>query len=97
MIGEPATFTATVAFLASEANGIPGGTVQFFADGNPAADPVRLDATGRAKWTTTALVLDAHQISATYLVPAGSAGLLPSSSAPEVHTVTPLWSNDPHE
>ncbi|MGH9423407.1 MAG: Ig-like domain-containing protein, partial [Thermoanaerobaculia bacterium] len=95
MIGEPVTFTATVAFLSSEANGIPAGAVRFFVDGNSAGEPVKLDATGRAKWTTTALTLDAHQISATYIVPAESAGLLPSSSAPEGHTVTPLWSNDP--
>jgi hypothetical protein len=95
MIGAPVTFTAMVALLASEAKGAPAGAVQFSVDGTPAGDPVRLDANGRATWTTPALTLGARQIAATYLVPANVAGSLPSDSATEIHTVTPWWSGPP--
>lgn len=94
IIGSPVTFTALVSFLASEANGAPAGAVQFFVDAKPAGDPVELDATGRAKWTTTSLSLDDHQIEATYVVSPKSSGLLPSSSGTVIHKVVPWWSND---
>lgn len=95
VIGLPVTFTAAVSFLASDAKGVPTGAVQFVIDGKPVGDPVKLDANGRAKWTTLALSLDVHQIAATYLVPAKSAEFLPSSSMTEIHTVTPWWADTP--
>jgi hypothetical protein len=85
-LGTPVTFTATVTLLSRETRRVPTGAVQFLVDGNRAGEPVKLDASGRAKWTTTSLRIDAHQISAIYM-PGEPAGLLPSSAV-ETHTVT---------
>jgi hypothetical protein len=94
MVGSPVTFTAMVAFLASEAKGSPAGTVQFSIDGKRAGDLVKLDTSGRAIWTTPALALDVHQVEATYVVSPKPSGLLPSSSGTIVHKIVPWWSND---
>lgn len=88
-LGSPVTFTASVSLLASDAP-VFAGAVQFTVDGARAGDPVRLDDGGRAKWTTTSLPLNTHQIAAIYLG-AEAAGMLPSSSATLPHTVSRIW------
>ncbi|MGV8977832.1 MAG: Ig-like domain repeat protein [Cellulomonas sp.] len=75
--GESVTFTARV-------NRVAGGSVQFALDGSPIGAPVVLDATGRARMTTSVLAVGSHTVSAAYL---GSADRLPSSSAPVNQTV----------
>jgi hypothetical protein len=75
--GKPATFTATVALIA--ANGKPAGSVQFFVDGRRSGDPVRVNARGDAKLTTTALKPGAHVVTATYTPTQGTVFLASSS------------------
>ena len=50
---QPVTFTATVAANAP-GGGTPTGQVQFSIDGDPAGNPVNLDANGQATFTTDA-------------------------------------------
>jgi acetyl esterase/lipase len=75
---QPVTFTATV----SSPNGVPTGTVTFFAD------EVTIESSplqnGTASVTTKTLTPGAHNITATF---AGSDAFAASSSAPLVHTV----------
>jgi hypothetical protein len=71
--GQTVALTAAVA----GAGATPRGTVTFY-DGAKALGPATLDATGHAGFTTSALTLGVHSLSATY---AGSALYAPSTSA----------------
>lgn len=87
--GESVTFTATVApTLSRSGQGTPSGAVQFVVDGGKVGNPVALDSTGRAAWSTSSLQAGKHQIVAQY-IPSGFGGLLflASSSPEESHTV----------
>ena len=85
--GESVTFTATVAPTPSRGGGAPAGTVQFILDGGKVGDPVTLDSSGRALWSTSSLPAGKHQVVAKY-VPSGFGGLFLASSSPEEsHTV----------
>ena len=83
--GKPVTFTATVAATDPIGSGIPTGTVQFSIDSVAVGSPVLLDAAGKATFTTSALAIGTHTVSADY---AGQNYFLASSSAPINHTVT---------
>lgn len=87
--GESVTFTATVApTLSRSGQGTPSGAVQFVVDGGKVGNPVALDSTGRATWSTSSLQAGKHQVVAQY-IPSGFGGLLflASSSPEESHTV----------
>ena len=86
--GAPVTFTATVAPATAEGRGVPTGTVQFTADGSKAGNPVKLDAKGRARWTTAALAVGTHPVAARY-APQRNSVFLASSSGDQPHTVRP--------
>jgi len=64
LVGEPVTFTATV----TTTGGVPvtAGTVTFTDAEAPLAEPVAIDAQGRASLTTNTLTAGRHQIAATY-------------------------------
>ncbi|HYF79316.1 MAG TPA: Ig-like domain repeat protein, partial [Symbiobacteriaceae bacterium] len=62
--GQPVTFTATV--TPAIASGIPGGTVTFKEGATVLAADVVLDASGRAQFTTDALTVGSHTITAVY-------------------------------
>jgi uncharacterized repeat protein (TIGR01451 family) len=80
--GEAATLTATVAAVAP-GGGVPAGTVSF-SDGGAALGTATLDGAGRATFTTRALAIGAHALTATY---AGGARHLGATSAPAALTV----------
>ena len=61
--GTPATFTATITGVAGAA--FPGGTVQFYSDGNPLDAPASV-VNGVASLSTTDLAAGSHTITATY-------------------------------
>ena len=63
-IGQNVTFTATVT-APSGGGVIPDGTITFF-DGNTILVNKTLDATGAATYSTAALTVGAHSITATY-------------------------------
>ena len=63
VFGQPVTFTATVT---TAGLGTPTGNVQFFEDGNPIGSPVALNASGQAQFTTSALPVGSHVITANY-------------------------------
>lgn len=88
-VGEPVTFTATVAKAAARGSGVPNGTVQFLLDGSTAGAPVKLDSNGRATWKTSSLKAGNHMVSARY-APARNSVFLASSSFNKTHTVTGL-------
>jgi len=73
-VGNPVTFTATVA--ASTGAAIPTGLVAF-TDRSTLLGVVTLDSTGHATFTTSALTVDLHLIRAVYV---GSTGFLDSRS-----------------
>ncbi len=78
VFGRSVTFTARVTPLAAT------GTVQFRIDGADVAGPVTLDATGRARFTTNALTVGTHTVTASY---AGNTDYRPSTSATFTGTV----------
>ncbi len=87
VVGQPVTFTATVAPAAAQ--GAPTGTVTFFIDGIGHAAPVVPSAgglTGTATYTTTFPTAGAHGVVALY---SGDASFAPSVSISLVQTVTP--------
>jgi hypothetical protein len=86
-VGEPVTFTATVARTAAGGSGVPTGTVQFVLDGSKVGAPIKLDSSSRATWTTSSLKAGNHQVAAGY-IPARNSVFLASSSLNEPHTVT---------
>ncbi|HET9765747.1 MAG TPA: Ig-like domain repeat protein [Thermoanaerobaculia bacterium] len=85
--GEPVTFIATVARRTPRLTGSPTGAVQFTVDGQKTGEPVRLDARGRAVWTTTSLKPGTHKVAAIY-IPTSKSVFLPSNSPDEPHLVT---------
>ncbi len=60
--GQQVTFTATV----TSTSGIPAGTVRFTIDGTPVGTRVTLSGLGTATYTTNALALGSHNVTATY-------------------------------
>jgi Big-like domain-containing protein/beta-propeller repeat-containing protein len=82
--GQPVTFTATVTVV-SPGTGTPVGTVNFL-EGATTLGTGALDATGKATFTTAALAVATHAITAQY---AGSTSFNGSSSAPLSQTVNP--------
>lgn len=80
---EPVTFTAVVTGTTMRGQPGPTGTVQFFLDGERAADPVLLDKRGYAIWRVPRLKEGRHEITAVYIPAAGSPFL--SSTGIKVH------------
>ena len=78
--GQPATFTATV--IGGDPQTMPKGSVQFEIDDAAVGSPVPLDATGRATYTTNALAVGGHVVSAVYQPAAGTS--FEPSAAPEL-------------
>jgi hypothetical protein len=74
-LGSPVTITATAT---GGYGAIPTGQVIFTVDGAP-LDPIDLDATGLASFTTSALALGIHNITASY---AGSLDFYPAADSP---------------
>jgi subtilisin family serine protease len=85
-IGEPVTFTATVARNASSGRGAPTGTVQFILDEKKVGEPISLDSNGRATWTTSSLPFGTHDVVAQY-TPSNGSVFLASTSVAKGHTV----------
>ena len=79
--GQSVTFTASVAATAPGA-GTPTGTITF-RDGGSAIGTGSVSG-GQATFTTSALAVDSHTITAIY---GGDASFLTSTSAPSTHTV----------
>ena len=77
--GQPVSFIATVGAVA----GTPSGTVTF-SDGTTRLATVPLDGSGAATFTTSALSVGSHSITATY---SGDADFLGVQSAPYSETV----------
>jgi hypothetical protein len=74
--GTPSTYGQSVTFTATVSPTPSGGTVQFYNDGNPLGSPVTVTA-GIAEYTTSALAVATHSISAEY----SGFGIFLSSSA----------------
>jgi autotransporter-associated beta strand protein/VCBS repeat-containing protein len=73
-VGEPVTFTATVA-----TSGLtPTGSVTLYVDGNPYG-PVALDGAGQATFVLSTLGAGTHSVAADY---SGNGGVLASSASP---------------
>jgi hypothetical protein len=85
--GESVAFTATVAQKVSRGGGAPAGAAQFILDGAKVANPVTLDANGRALWSTSSLSVGQHQIVAEYIPTAWGNVFLASTSPLVSHTV----------
>jgi hypothetical protein len=84
--GEWVTFTAFVAPYLSRAIGVPSGRVQFVVDGSNVAEPVTIDAKGRATLETSRLDIGTHRVAATY-VPGVDSAFLASTSPEKLHVV----------
>ncbi|WP_263355884.1 chitobiase/beta-hexosaminidase C-terminal domain-containing protein [Acidicapsa ligni] len=78
--GKPVTFSAKVA---SAGAAIPTGTLSFSIDGEP-TEPVSLDDTGAATYSTSSLTGGPHTILANYI---GNSTFLASASAPLTETI----------
>jgi hypothetical protein len=63
--GTPSTYGQSVTFTATVSPTPSGGTVQFYDDANPIGGPVTVTA-GVAEYTTSALAVATHSISAEY-------------------------------
>ena len=63
VFGQPVTFTATVS---TAGLGTPSGNVQFFDGATPIGAPVALNVSGQAQFTTSALTVGNHTITAQY-------------------------------
>lgn len=83
--GQPVTFTATVA--AGTGSAIPTGLVAF-TDGSTLLGVVALGSTGQAAFTTSALAVNLHPITAYYI---GVSGFLSSQSAEIFELVGWTW------
>ncbi len=87
---EAVTFTATVmrhvGVRSRDGRRSPTGTVQFIINGEKAGQPVKLDASGQARWSTSALKSGVHRVSARY-IPNKDSVFLPSRSIDKLHTV----------
>ena len=85
--GESVTFSATVAQRVSRGGGIPSGSAQFTVDGAKVGNPILLDSSGRAQWSTSSLQVGQRQIVAQY-IPAGWRAPFTASTSPKLsHTV----------
>ena len=73
--GQPVTFTATVTAVG---NPVTQGTVTFREGPTVLAGPIALDASGQASFSTAALGVGSHLITADY---SGSGGFAPSSGS----------------
>jgi hypothetical protein len=82
-VGEPLVVTAIVAPLTS-GRPTPAGSVTFVVDGVAAGGPVKLDAEGRASFTTADLTVGEHKLRVTY---APDRKYRPSGSPNLLHTV----------
>lgn len=85
-VGAPVKFTALVVRRASGGRGTPAGSVEFLLDGSRTGQPVKLDANGRAVWTTSQLKAGRHHVVARYVPTEGSV-FLPSTSFEKLHAV----------
>ncbi|MBM7518674.1 Ig-like domain-containing protein [Nocardioides nitrophenolicus] len=83
VVGSPVTFTAQVR-RAAPSVGVPTGTVSILADGVPLGNPVPIDATGAATYSTRGLAAQVHQITAAY---SGDDRFDASTSAPKAMAV----------
>lgn len=93
--GNPATFVAVVkraltgqrlSFDDKEQRyGV--GRIQFYFNGKPMGEPVRIDRFGRAQWTSPKLKAGKYEVSATFLPAKGDDGNLASRSFELVHLV----------
>jgi hypothetical protein len=77
MLGQPVTFTATVA-AAAPAAGTPTGQVQFFVDGSAFGSPDTLTGGTATSGVDSSLAVGTHQVTATYT---GDPDFTPSASA----------------
>lgn len=77
--GQPVTFTASVVPAGAT------GTVQFSDGATPLGTPINLDVSGQATYTTSALLVGSHTITAAY---SGDGTYGSSTSPPLVQTVT---------
>ena len=84
--GQPVTFTATVSVVAPGA-GTLTGTVQFKVGGVNVGVPTALDGSRRAAYTTSALTVGAHTVTAVYDEDGADGHFLASTSNSLVHTV----------
>ncbi|MBL8299593.1 MAG: Ig-like domain repeat protein [Rhodanobacteraceae bacterium] len=79
-VGQSVSFTATVAAVAP-GSGIPAGSVNFVIDGGT-PQPVVLDASGQASYSTSSLTVGPHSVAVSYLAStdfnASSANLSPN-------------------
>jgi hypothetical protein len=67
-VGDPITFTATVAPNGPSLAVVPSGTVQFTVDGSPLGGPVALDGTGSAQSISiNSLNIGTHDVQASYV------------------------------
>ena len=80
----PSVFGQTVTFTARVTPAAATGSVQFVVDGSAVGGPVALDATGRARFVTSAMVPGTHTVSAAY---GGSVNFRASTSAVRSQTV----------
>jgi hypothetical protein len=80
-LGAAVTFTATVSALTAY---LPTGTVQFQIDGVAVGAPVTLDATGRARFSTSTLAEGEHAVVASFT---GNVNYDPSTSPTLTQTV----------
>jgi len=87
--GQSVTFTATVGAVAP-GSGIPTGTVTFY-DGATVLGTSNVDSSGQANFTTSALFIGTHSITATYN---GDANYNGSTSPPLIQTVVAPLSTD---
>jgi hypothetical protein len=63
------------------------GRVQFYFNGEPMGEPVRIDRFGRAQWTSPKLKAGKYKVSAKFLPARGDDGNLASRSFDLVHVV----------
>jgi len=64
-LGDTVTFTATVS--PTQGNATPTGSVQFSIDGTAIGNPVPLDGSGDATFTTSSLNVGSHTVTASYI------------------------------
>jgi hypothetical protein len=83
--GEPVSFVATVSPVFN-GHPTPVGTVKFVVDNVATGPPVALNSAGMAKWTTSALALGSHTVSARF-TPGPAPAYLPSTSPNTTHVV----------
>lgn len=94
-VGHPATFIAVIKrrltgqrlTLDDKERRYGVGTVQFYFNGEPMGEPVRIDRFGRARWTSPKLKAGEYKVSAKFLPARGDDSNLASRSFDLVHVV----------